>query len=127
MDLLQMGSDWLQQQRARFMTRKVVYQRETECVEVSATIGKTIFRVDTGYGRLERLEARDYLVTATELVLNSTSTLPQAGDRIREVDGLLVYIYEVMAPGNEPVYRFSDSYRRTFRIHTKLIATEPTP
>ena len=125
MDLLQTGSDWLQEQRAKFLTRNVLYQRDTESVLLSATVGKTIFRVDTGYGRLERLESRDYLVTASELILSGQVKLPEAGDCIRETDGSTVYVYEVMAPGNEPVYRYSDPYRKTLRIHTKLVATEP--
>jgi hypothetical protein len=81
--------------------------------------------VDTGYGRLERLESRDYLVTASELILGGQVKVPEAGDCIRETDGSTVYVYEVMAPGNEPVYRYSDPYRKTLRIHTKLVSTEP--
>ena len=125
MDLLKVGSDWLQSQRAKFLTRNIVYVRDAELVEIPATVGKTIFRVDTGYGRLERLESRDYLVTASELILGGQVKLPEAGDCIRETDGPTVYVYEVMAPGNEPVYRYSDPYRKTLRIHTKLVSTEP--
>jgi len=36
----------------------------------------------------------------------------------------VTFIYEVMAPGNEPPWRYSDPYRRTLRIHTKLIGAE---
>ena len=43
---------------------------------------------------------------------------------IRETDGGKTYEYEVMAPGNDPCWRWSDDYRRTLRIHTKLIGTE---
>ena len=127
MDLLKAGSDWLQDQREKFLSRRIVYERDVNSVEVSATIGKTIFRLDSGYGRIERIEARDYLVTAAELILNAAVVTPHPGDRIREADDSLVYVYEVMAPANEPVYRFSDAYRKTLRIHTKLISTEPVP
>ncbi len=125
MDLLKVGSDWLQSQRAKFLTRNIVYVRVAESVEIPATVGKTIFRVDTGYGRLERLESRDYLVTASELILGGQVKVPEAGDCIRETDGPTVYVYEVMAPGNELVYRYSDPYRKTLRIHTKLVSTQP--
>ena len=56
-------------------------------------------------------------------------TLPKAGDRIKEASGegrgSTSYIYEVLAPETEPAYRFSDPYRRTLRIHTKQVGTEP--
>ncbi|MBE3123763.1 MAG: hypothetical protein IMZ65_03080, partial [Planctomycetes bacterium] len=51
-------------------------------------------------------------------------TLPERGDRIREPQDGKTFVYEVMAPGKEPHYRFSDLYRRTLRIHTKQVATE---
>ena len=39
MDVLQEGSRWLEEQRLQFMTRKVLYQRGTSSVEVSAKAG----------------------------------------------------------------------------------------
>jgi len=126
-DLLKIGSDWLQNQRSKFLTRKIVYQRDTASVEVLATVGKTIFRVDTGYGRIERLESRDYLITVADLILDGQVTLPEPGDQVRETEDSTSFVYEVMAPGNEPAYRYSDPYRKTLRIHTKLVARETLP
>lgn len=62
-----------------------------------------------------------------DLVLGGATALPKAGDRVRETDGGKVFVYEVMAPGNEPAWRYSDPYRRALRIHTKHVATEAAP
>lgn len=126
-DLLAKGSEWLESQRTEHMSRPVTYQRGTESVELAATVGRTVFQVDKGYGVQERHEARDYLVLAQDLVLGGTPVLPKAGDRVREIDGGKAFVYEVMAPGNEPTWRYSDPYRRTLRIHTKHVATETAP
>jgi hypothetical protein len=130
-DLLAQSSAWLEAQRTRHMTRMVTYQRGVAPsqlnAEVSATIGQTIFQIDDGAGALLRVESRDYLILAADLVLGGSPVLPQRGDRIRETDGPTTYIYEVMAPGEEPHWRYSDAYRRTLRIHTKQIDTEETP
>jgi hypothetical protein len=126
-DLLRSASDWLEEMRVKFMARMVIYVRGSQRLDVRATIGRTIFRINAGYGLTERFEARDYLILANDLVLEGTPILPKAGDRIHESQGSLVFIYEVMAPGNEPHYRYSDGYRKTLRIHTKLIATEAAP
>ena len=123
-DLLQTGSDWLQQQRTRHMSRPVLYERGTSSVELPATVGRTLFETDDGTGVLERFEARDFLVLAEDLMLDGQLTLPEPGDRVRETVGSQIFVYEVMAPGNEPVWRYSDPYRKTLRIHTKQIDTE---
>ncbi len=122
-DLLQKGSEWLDGMRAAHASRPVAYVRGTDSVEVAATVGRTVFRLDKGCGLVERVEARDYLVLAADLVLGGRAALPKAGDRIREVEGNRAFVYEVMAPGGEPCWRWSDPYRRTLRIHTKHVAT----
>jgi hypothetical protein len=126
-DLLAKGAAWLEDQRHRHLTRTVVYQRGTNSVEIAATIGRTEFEQADEYGIIRRTEARDYLVRAVDLVIANEQVLPKAGDRIRETDGSVTYIYEVMAPGGEPPWRYSDPYRQTLRIHTKFIGTESQP
>jgi len=123
-DLLQRASDWLEDQRVRHASRTVVYQRGEQSVEVAATIGKTEFEVDDGHGIVQPVESRDYLILTTELVLGGQPTLPQRGDRVRETEAEQVFVYEVMAPGKEPHWRYSDPYRKTLRIHTKHVETE---
>ena len=120
-DLLEQGSAWLDQQRTQYMSRSVTYCRDETCVEVQATIGKWTFEIDDGTGILERIESRDFLILAAALVLAGEVTLPQRGDRIKETSGDKVYIYEVLAPGREDCWRYSDPYRKTLRIHTKQV------
>jgi len=124
MDLLQRGSAWLERKRNRHLTRDVVYVRGADSVEVKATVGRTIFRVDKGYGVLERIEARDYLILAADLMLSGIPALPKAGDKVLEVEDGKTFTYEILAPGNEPCWRYSDLYRVTLRIHTKLVGVE---
>jgi len=126
-DLLAKGSEWLEAERTKHLTRPATYQRGAESVELASTVGQTVFRIDKGYGVHEHYESRDYLVLAVDLILGGAAVLPKAGDRVRETDGGKVFVYEVMAPGNEPAWRYSDPYRRTMRIHTKLVATEDAP
>lgn len=123
-DILQRASDWLEDQRTKFATREVTYLRGDSSVAVPATVGRTVFEIAGEYGVVEKSESRDYLLLAADLVLNGQVTLPQRGDRIRESAGLTVFVYEVMAPGQEPAWRYSDPYRKTLRIHTKQIDTE---
>lgn len=123
-DLLETSSAWLEDQRTRHLSRTVTYRRDDQSAEVVATIGKTVFRVDDQYGAQIRSESRDYLILTADLVLDASPTLPQRGDQVRETVGDTVFVYEVLAPGDEPCFRFSDPYRKTLRIHTKQIDQE---
>lgn len=129
-DLLERGSQWLEDQRHAHMTRMVVYQRGASIVEVAASIGQTVFEQADDYGVIHKTESRDFLIRTADLMLDDEQTLPQAGDRIREAVEGQTFVYEVMAPGSsaaEPPFRYSDPYRRALRIHTKHIATEANP
>lgn len=123
-DVLELGSAWLEDQRNHHMTRMVTYQRGNDAADIAATVGRTEFEQADEFGVIHRIESRDCLVLAVDLVLGGVQTLPKSGDRIRETDGAKIFVYEVMAPGNEPPFRYSDPYRRTLRIHTKHVATE---
>ena len=123
-DLFEQSAGWLEEMRLKFMTRPVAYVRDGESVTLQATVGRTVFQVARDYGLFERTESRDYLVSAAELQLQGNPVLPSRGDTIRETDGDSVHIYEVMAPGNEPAWRWSDAYRKTLRIHTKRVGRE---
>ncbi len=126
-NLLENSSDWLEKMRHEHLTMPVTYKRGSNSIEIVATIGRTIFEIDSGRGVLERTEARDYLVLTGDLVISGGASLPERGDQIRELREGTTYIYEVMAPGKEPHYRYSDPYRKTLRIHTKMVGLEVLP
>jgi len=123
-DLLEQASAWLDGKRKAHLSRPVMYCRGEQSVEVRATIGRTVFETADAYGVVEHSESRDFLILAADLVLDGQAVLPERGDRIRETQDGKVYVYEVMAPGKEPEWRWSDGYRRTLRIHTKQVAIE---
>jgi len=122
--MLEQGASWLDGQRHQHMTRTVSYARGSNTVEVQATIGRTVFEQADEYGIVTKTESRDYLIRTADIVLDGQVTVPKRGDQIRENDGSSTFIYEVLSPGDEPVFRYSDPYRKALRIHTKHIATE---
>ena len=123
MNLLQHAASGLRKVTASACGIDVFYEVDAEQVEVVAVVGSTLFEIDTGYGVIEKTEARDYLIEADELFLSTGRVTPAAGHRILERDGDTVHVYEVMAPGKEPAWRWSDRFRRTYRIHTKHVET----
>lgn len=92
---------------------------------MQATVGRTLLKLDDGYGGvLLQWTDRDFLIRAEDLVISGQTILPQRGDTIHEVQSGVTYTYEVLAPGKEPVWKWSDLYRSLLRIHTKQIQVQ---
>jgi len=124
-DLLDDGLAWLAEQLKAHASQTVVYRRGANEVTVQATVGRTLLKFDDGYGgvRMEWTD-RDFLIAADDLVLGGEKTLPQRGDQVRETVDSQTLVYEVLAPGSEPEWRWSDPHRRLLRIHTKQVGVE---
>ena len=122
-DLLQTAATWLEAERHSHGAHDVSYHRGAESVALKASIGLTEFEVETDFG-IQKTESRDFLIRTADLVLTGAATEPRRGDRIKETLGEEVVVFEVMAPGQEPPWRFSDPNRLTMRIHTKHVDTE---
>ncbi len=113
-DLLDRGSSWLGTIRKAHMSKDVVYKRgSTTTATIKATLGRTQFAMVDPAGGAVTYESKDFIIQVADF---SAFTLPEAGDIVIS-EGLT---YEVMAPGSEPVWRWSDPYQRTLRIHSKL-------
>lgn len=122
--ILQRGQDWLNAQLAQHASRQVVYHRSAASATLRATIGRTLLKLDDGYGGIQmQWTDRDFLIAAADLVLDGAPALPQRGDIIHETQNGMTYVYQVLAPGREPVWKWSDLYRTLLRIHTKQTGT----
>lgn len=125
-DILRKASTFLEKLRHTTATSPVTYRRGDRAVyDVPATIGRTEYQQDDGAGVITRAESRDFLILACDLVFDGMPALPEPGDRIEETQGGTLFVYEVLPVGGmQPHYRYSDPYRQTLRIHTKLIGEE---
>jgi len=116
MGLLEQGASWLERQRMTRLTVPVTYvRRDGLRKDVDATIGRTLFRAEDQYGITVRTESRDFLISAEEL-----PDEPERGDAVI----LWGKRYEVLAPNDEPVWRWSGPDNLVRRIHTKEIGDE---
>ena len=125
-DILRKASSFLEKLRHTTATSPVTYRRGDRAIyDVPATIGRTEYQQDDGAGVITRAESRDFLILACDLVFDGMPALPEPGDQIEEVQGGALFVYEVLPVGSmQPHYRYSDPYRQTLRIHTKLIGEE---
>lgn len=120
MNLLRSGAEWLQAQLAEHASVTVTYRRGGHAVEVTAVIGSTVREAGDSEGFVVRSETRDYLIATADLVIDGVETLPERGDEIVETVGETEIIYEVLPVHGQELWRYSDPFRRTLRIHTQL-------
>jgi len=118
-NLLRDGLQFLEGQRRQHMAEEVTYQRGTDSVTVLATFGKTTYEVEASEGITVGAEVVDFLIAASELIIQEQPIQPKFGDQIL-VAGQGTY--EVLDLPGAGCWRYSDPYQMTFRIHTKLVA-----
>lgn len=102
----------------------ISYRRGAASVTLTAVPGRTPFEQTTSTGMLLQFESRDWLITASELLLDSVVVTPQLGDEIRETVGAVTHIYRVLEHNGQPAWRYCDQYRTRLRVHTKHHTTE---
>jgi hypothetical protein len=112
MNVLDSAMQSLASQLQTHVATPIVYSREGASVPVTATRGSTMYEGSDSDGVIHRTTARDYLVPTDVFPFTDP---PRDGDLIQ--DGSETYVVASMV-GAQP-YRFSDQYKRIYRIHTK--------
>lgn len=124
--LLQRGAEWLagKLKDTAIAGESITYTRGGDSVTLTATPGKSLLRVmdSSGNSVVEWTDA-DWLISAADLILAGSTTLPERGDIITRTKGGTVYTYEVRPVESEGAWRWSDENRTIMRVHTKEIAT----
>jgi len=120
-DMLRKGQEWLTSKLTTHASREVVYRRGELGVTLQATIGRSMYDQDDGEGVITRSQVRDFLIDTYSLLSSIIGSLPRRGDTIVEFDDGTTFIFEVMALGGDPPWRYSDPFRLKLRIHTKQI------
>lgn len=124
MPLLQNGQAFLNRTMQEAAGVTVSYSRPAsgQSVSLTAWVGRTVFRQQPQPGATGAqivFGERDYLIPVAALVLGGLATLPTRGDRITEAG---VGTFEVLAPGGEPAWRYSDQTRTLLRVHVKRVS-----
>jgi hypothetical protein len=110
-DLMQSTREALTAIRRKVMGATVAYQRGPLELSVVATIGRSEFDLEDGEGVVQRVQVKDFLIDAEDLTFGE----PMPGDIIAEGGRQ----YRVAPFTGLPAWRFTDGYRRVYRIHTK--------
>jgi hypothetical protein len=111
MTMIESGTRALRAAEAAFLASPATYvRRDGRETRISVVPGRTVFRSVNDVGAWIRIETRDFILQKDAL-----DDPPEVGDSILFLDGE----YEVLAPGGEPPWRWSDPYKTAYRIHTK--------
>jgi hypothetical protein len=114
-NLLADGIGWLAEQLQYNAGTTVTYKRSLSSVSITATKARPIRSLDTDQAHIEASE-QDWIVTAADLVLDSTTILPARGDIIQVST---TEKYRVLGDSATPAYAPHDEYGVMLRIHSK--------
>ena len=118
-NLLADGAKYLAATQKASLVTRIGWSRGDQSAVIEAVVGRTVWDVDTGDGRVERMESRDFLVDPADLPVR-----PAEGDVIQELSAENAngkVTYKIMAPSGTPPVHWADAYRTTLRVHTKLV------
>ncbi len=113
-DMLAEGAAWLNSQMKAHTSSEVIYRRGASGMAIRATLGKTDYETKDESGVTAASQTTDFLVSAADM---GALVEPQAGDSI-VFEGRA---YEVTNLASENCWRWSDGFRKVFRIHTRDI------
>ena len=119
-DMLAAGAAFLSERATDTFATQVTYWRGSVSVTALATFGQFVFRTTDHQGRVkvERSD-RDFILQSATLAAGGIPLPPRRGDRITWDGPNGAEDFEVMAPGNEPPYHYSDPFLNLVRVHTK--------
>lgn len=115
-DMLSSGMAWLDAKRSAHLSTSVVCRRSGEDdTAVMATLGRTWYDTEDGFGHTTQAFATDFVIGAAAWPHGDE---PVPGDRMI-VGGV---VYEVLALEGQGAWRYCDAHRVMIRIHTKEVA-----
>lgn len=125
-NLLAKGAAWLAQQREQHASTLVeIVRRGGGSGALQGMRGRTEAVVDRGEGYVETHRQFDWLFSPDDYRFGGAEpVLPEAGDLVRERTPTHVLTYEATPLPGQAVYRLSDGYGHTLRVHCKLIKRE---
>ena len=115
--MLRWGANWLAAQKQEWDSVEIEYVREGTPLSIVAEVGRTLFTSNLVNAARVEWGDRDYLILVADLTFGE----PVEGDRITEEINGDELTFEVVSPGGEPAWRYSDPHRTRYRVHCKQV------
>lgn len=112
------GNLWLVGKLKSYAGESVTYTRGVESVSLTITRGQTAFETEDTDGFTITAHSIDFIVKASDLVLDGEVALPEVRDYITDAAGK---VYSVLILPGGTHYRFSDPAQTILRVHTRMV------
>lgn len=126
MGLLDRGMAWLNRTLTDSAGVSIVYVRGAHTATIPAVVGRTLFAQTNPGSGANRASVewgdRDYLIAVSDLAFAGSPITPTKGDRITQIVNGVSLVFELTTPTGEPVWRYSDPERTTYRVHCKRVS-----
>jgi hypothetical protein len=116
---------WLADQRTEHLAEDLEYCAGVDQFPFRGTVGRTELEITDSNGLTTIYTSVDFMMRPCDLLINGRRSKPQIGHTIRRTLDGVTNVYETLPPPGKQNYRDADPHRKTYRIHTKLIGSEP--
>jgi len=121
-DMIEWGSEFVNDQLAEHASQMVTYRRGEEAVDVRATVTRTEFEVERGTV-VETYTATSFSFPAEDLVLSTGETEPARGDQVWWLRGKSTIVFELMEQHGGGQAWEKDEFRNRWTVHCKETET----
>ena len=105
----------------------ITYHRAAASVPLIAIPGTTTMDVVDADGTTVKVKVRDFLIKASELILDSIVINPARSDQIKEVIGDDEHTMEVIGPAKADCFAWHATDGSVLRVHTKEFDVQLAP
>lgn len=116
-NLMQDGATWLGERLQDSAGRAVTYTRGQQSVSITVTPSEHLYEVTDQDGFATEVLSYDWTITASDLVLNSETIQPAAGDKIT----LGSDVFVVTTMGSQPCFERLDANAILYLVHSKRV------
>lgn len=114
-NLLEQGSEWLNEKMRNHASSTVIYKRGSQDLEILAEFGKTKFSVSDANGVLSDIFSSDFMFDVSEFLLGGQRIIPERFDEI--IVGTKTY--EVYPFERDQAYIYCDPFEHRIRVHAR--------
>jgi len=118
-DLVKQGALWLEGKRVAHRAITVTVWRGGLSFTAEATLGASDLTSYNDENVIVEEKSEDFTIAVADYDFGKGPVDPERGDSI-EYDGLK---FEVLPVASAPEARYSDAYRLSWRVHTKVTTT----
>jgi len=123
-NLFQQSDQFVNDTRNEIALVDINLKRDTDTTVTVATPVVMVFRYFDRHNISQRREVRSFIINTADYQFSGVPVEPEQRDIIEQIEGITKAIYEVGAVNGEPVWKWENISKLSYKVHAKFIRNE---